>query len=732
MKKITLLITMAVLFSLFTVQHVIGQQKVVEMGSVVAQDATATPEAEPEATEEDAEEVSEIMDVHVEIPFLSAWMSSPHANRESGSFTRWDNADPQVVPTTCAKCHSTSGMLDYLGADGSDPLVVNEAAPIGSVVECMACHNEVSRNLDSVVMPSGMVVGNLGPEATCMECHQGRASTVSVLAAIERLDLDDEDAVNEELTFINIHYYAAAASKYGTWAKGGFEYEDQSYDAFFMHVTEFSSCQECHNPHTLELELEACATCHVGVETAEDLKDIRMLGSMMDYNGDGDVTQGIYYEIAGLKDILYANIQAYAAEVTGTPIGYNSDSHPYFFIDLNEDGVIDAEEAVRANMYKSWTPRLLKAAYNFQTAKKDPGNYAHGPKYHIQLLHDSIMDLNEALPEVADLSMLVRNDSGHFDGSDATWRYWDARDATVPGSCAKCHTSDGLPFFLAEGVNVSTPSANGMQCSTCHSDLVTFDRYEVESVVFPSGVTLASTNPDDNLCMNCHMGRESGVDVAFAVAGLEEDTVADRLSFINPHFFAAAATRYGAEAIGAYQYEDKDYFGYFEHVRRYNDCTECHDAHQLVVDWVACADCHDGISGPEDLVNIREWEDDFDGDGDTTEGIAGEIATMHAILYDAIQIYAAETIGVPIVYDPYTYPYFFIDSDGDGEVSPGEAIFPNRYATWTPRLLQAAYNFQYVQKDPGAYAHNGLYIIQVLYDSLEDIGVDVSDMVRPE
>ena len=51
---------------------------------------------------------------------------------------------------------------------------------------------------------------------------------------------------------------------------------------------------------------------------------------------------------------------------------------------------------------------------------------------------------------------------------------------------------------------------------------------------------------------------------------------------------------------------------------------------------------------------------------------------------------------------------------------------------WTPRLLRAAYNYQYATKDPGVYAHNGKYITQALYDTLEDMGVDVSGMVRPE
>ena len=58
--------------------------------------------------------------------------------------------------------------------------------------------------------------------------------------------LDDPDAVNEELGFINIHYYAAAATKYGTMAMGGYEYEGKSYDALFEHVEPYSTCIDCH------------------------------------------------------------------------------------------------------------------------------------------------------------------------------------------------------------------------------------------------------------------------------------------------------------------------------------------------------------------------------------------------------------------------------------------------------------------------------------------------------
>jgi hypothetical protein len=104
---------------------------------------------------------------------------------------------------------------------------------------------------------------------------------------------------------------------------------------------------------------------------------------------------------------------------------------------------------------------------------------------------------------------------------------------------------------------------------------------------------------------------------------------------------------------------------------------------------------------------------------------------MAEALYAAMVTYSADTVGTAIVYDSHSYPYFFTDLNGDGEATPDEANYGNRYTTWTPRLLKAAYNYQYAQKDPGAFAHNPKYVIQVLYDGIEDMGGDVSGMTRP-
>lgn len=685
--------------------------------------------AAQDATASETMTATEQMTGAVQIPFLDDWMGSGHADATAMAFNDWNEEDPAVVPETCAKCHSSTGYQDFLGADGSEAGKVDAPAPIGSVVDCVACHNSATVVKTSVVMPSGIELTGLGDESRCMECHQGRQSKVSVDKAITDAAVPDEDTVSDKLSFRNIHYFAAAATKYGTLAKGGYEYEGQTYEAQFAHVDGYQTCIQCHNAHTLEVKVEECATCHEGVAAVEDLKNVRMAGSTMDYDGDGDVEEGIAFEIEGLQETLMAAIQSYAANVAGSPIAYDSAAYPYFFADTNANGTVDEDEAIRDNGYKSFTARLVKATYNYQTSLKDPGAFAHGGKYIIQLLHDSIADLNTKLAEPIDNSAAVRNDAGHFSGSAEAFRHWDA-EGKVPGSCAKCHSAGGIPQLLAEGVNISAPPSNGFQCATCHNDLKEFTRHEFTSVKFPSGAVIESEDLDMNLCLNCHQGRESTVSVNKLIGDAEADTVSDKLRFLNPHYFAAGATRYGTEAKGAYEYDGKEYAGFFEHGKK-SSCVDCHDGHNLTVKWDTCTECHEEVTTEEEVANIRYNYADYNGNGDDQEGMKLEVDSLEEMLLPALQAYAAETVGTPIAYSPTSYPYFFNDTNANGAADPEEANNDNRYVTWTPRLLRAAYNYQYVQKDPGSFAHNGVYILQVLYDSLEDVGADVSALTRP-
>ena len=321
-----------------------------------------------------------------EVPFYAEWASSPHANRAAEAFKHWNKEG--TIPTQCARCHSTPGFLDYLGADGTAPGVVDHPAPVGTVITCVACHNSKTLALTSVTFPSGLKVENQGADARCIACHQGVESTSSVMKSIAGMD---DDKVESKLQFINVHYAAAGAMLFGTMARVGFEYPGQTYIGRFQHREPYTRCTVCHETHTASVKVNDCAGCHREVVDKASLHKIRV--SKDDRDGNGDINEGVAQEIDHLRERLLAAIMAYAKSVSGTPIVYEIDVYPYFFVDTNNNGVADKEEATFPNRYHAWTPRLLRAAYNYQFITKDRGAFAHNPTYAAELLYDSLNDL---------------------------------------------------------------------------------------------------------------------------------------------------------------------------------------------------------------------------------------------------------------------------------------------------------------------------------------------------
>jgi hypothetical protein len=225
--------------------------------------------------------------------------------------------------------------------------------------------------------------------------------------------------------------------------------------------------------------------------------------------------------------------------------------------------------------------------------------------------------------------------------------------------------------------------------------------------------------------MRCHQGRTSTTTVTDAIQGLDADTISDQLSFINVHYGIGAATRQGADASVGYQYAGRTYASWYPHTEDYDACTECHDPHSSQIDPAKCEPCHSNVVSYANLFEIRESELDHDGDGVLDEGILREIEALHAALYDAIQTYADEVAGAPIVYAD-SFPYWFVDTNANGEADEGETGFANQYNAWTPRLVRTTYNYHYVLEDPGGFAHNAPYVLQLIYDALADLGEQVT------
>jgi predicted CXXCH cytochrome family protein len=668
-------------------------------------------------------------DDKAQIPYYDKWLTSAHADRTALPFTNWDK-DGQV-PTTCARCHSSEGFVDYLGGDGSTPGQVDKPAPTGSVVQCQTCHNPAADALSTVTFPSGATITGLGGEARCMTCHQGRSSGPSVDDAIKKAAPKTDDEVSTALTFQNIHYYPAAATLFAGRARGGYQYAGQVYDVRFRHVEGFDTCTGCHDPHSTKVRFDKCAGCHQGVTDVTGAHAIRMMSSAgRDYDGDGNTKEGIYDELVGIRAKLLTAIGTYGAE-KHTPLCYASDAYPYWFVDADGDRACSMMEAQSANAFKSWTARLVRATYNFQLASKDPGAFAHNAKYIIELLYDSASDLNAALIVKVDLSKAVRTDTGHFDGTSEAARHWDQGEM-VDATCSSCHGGkQGFQFYTQYGVGQAVlETANGLECGTCHNKLEAtangdFSVAKIAGVTFPSGV--ARNEPgNDNLCETCHRGRESKATVDALIA-------TGKLKFVNVHYLPAGATKLGAAVHVGYEYDGKTYAGPLTHMGG-TQCTSCHDpkgsqhTFQVVDAWdTTCKTCHADANGDPNAIRLTHLAD-YDGDGNASEPLAAEINGLAAKVLAAMQA-AVGSSG--ICYAPGVYPYFFKDTDGDRSCGTAEAVAANGFSAWTPALVRAAFNYQLSRTDPGGWAHNFDYVGQLLYDSVQDLGGNVASLTRP-
>lgn len=707
---------------------------------------TAVPTAAAAPTVDPAEAIKPI------------FAASGHADAKAMAFNDWNEANPKEVPATCARCHTSAGFQEYI-ANGK--VAAGIPAPAGTL-ECATCHNDTADKLSSVTFPSGVTIDNLGPEARCMTCHQGRESKVSVDAKIEKFGIKDVDAQVNPLIgkdaagketktnfgFSNVHYFAAGGTLYAGEVHMGYEYDGKTYDIKTQHVEGLNTCLGCHDQHSLKVKVEKCSECHTDVKTVEDLQNVREPSSAKDYNGNGDVKEGIAQEIKGLQAVLMTTIQAYGTEVAGASIAYDPAAYPYWFI-ADKDGKPALDKDGKTTSYNKWTARLLKAAYNYQVSVKDPGAFAHGGKYIIELLYDSTADLNSAakLKTKTDMTKLVREDAGHFNGAAAAWRHWDLNADKAPtyevdAACTKCHSAAGLPAFLQGKEATSQPAGNGLMCSTCH-DVTAFPALTaIKDVTLPSGKVVSfGDNAKSNTCIECHQARSSKKSVDkqisdFAVT--DPDAVVGKITvdgkdkafgFINAHYLGVAGLWFGSDAQIAYEYDGKTYVGANTHVpadMKNPGCVGCHDVHSGVVKEELCATCHAGIKSVDDIRGASDTTD-WNGNGDVKESILNEYNPLRDALLKQIGVYAKAKAGAAIIYDGNAYPYWFTDANSNGKHDADEKA----YATWTARLLKAAYNYNFLTKTQAAAFHNPKYAMQIVIDSIADLGGDVSKYSRP-
>ncbi|MDT8395958.1 MAG: hypothetical protein RRA32_05880 [bacterium] len=352
--------------------------------------------------------------------------------------------------------------------------------------------------------------------------------------------------------------------------------------------------------------------------------------------------------------------------------------------------------------------------------------------------HEFDLTINEQWFEGAHHPMpvgpVVAVDSTEADPSGPS--NWGAVDHGFRSSCLRCHNSMGFAEVApGYGSAVLTPSDSDgfITCNACH-DGVDYPTAGNKHMRFSGSVALFDYRGkplayveagNSAVCVYCHQGRQDDSHVAldaskYDPAMMETSTYPSYMTstrsnpvvFRNMHYLASAAVLYAEKG---YEYAGSEYSG--EHIHAALGCVRCHMAEEPGTEEVGghtfhmahgsteattyCAPCHPSMAA-------------IDNPWGTGTDAANDVAYMLTVLLnDAIEAYDSpdDADTTAQVYFTESYPYFILNESAGGNTSQG----------WDPPLAEAAFNWQFIKKDPGAYAHNWKYAVQLLYDSYKDL-----------
>ncbi len=368
--------------------------------------------------------------------------------------------------------------------------------------------------------------------------------------------------------------------------------------------------------------------------------------------------------------------------------------------------------------------------------------------------------------------------SGHGDTTSSAWAAYDFKTRGTAGatpaqttaeSCVRCHTTTGYINYVVSGLTdisgwgrqslVNLPAFPGdinyfnsvdktkqvLACDACHDDgkgnaykwsklrtvgaVTAYYNYSSSStgkllVNFP----FANANTS-NGCIPCHTGRVSGSAIK-AIEAIETasgtfaifSSAGAGMPFIDAHNMSAGATIFKSSG---YEYAGRDYTNppHYEHDQiglgsydtgTYGPCIGCHmsstEKHSFqVVTKVndpsipltaskriaalksrICIKCH--VGPDERTASFMQHEN---------EGYNAALAA----LAKALKLRAFVFKG--------TFPYF---SNKNWQTSNGST---GGYGAGTGgRTMGAAFNFNLLFHDSGAFAHNNIYAKRLIYDSI--------------
>lgn len=319
----------------------------------------------------------------------------------------------------------------------------------------------------------------------------------------------------------------------------------------------------------------------------------------------------------------------------------------------------------------------------------------------------------------------------------AAWVHYDFKGADRQ-ACQKCHTASGARNYLNSLIagttydqtkNVFVATAGTKQremlyCWACHTS-------NTSAIRNPGPVKAAYTDnlaeytfPDisgSNLCLLCHTGRENGDSIAKKVGDFSN------LSFINSHYLTGGGTVF---TVTGYEYTGLDYT---------NPSSYMHDKIGLSTAPVSgtgtngpCAGCHMSSSEKHLFMPVAK-----DSGGTITSVTSTVCAKCHGSAMTAAALVEQETLLEEALealsvqlqqrgfYFYNAHPYFYTAAYVAGGTNTAQKNWlstgdsDKTGATTGKKNMGAAFNYNLLEHDPGAYAHNRYYAKRLIYDSID-------------
>jgi hypothetical protein len=339
--------------------------------------------------------------------------------------------------------------------------------------------------------------------------------------------------------------------------------------------------------------------------------------------------------------------------------------------------------------------------------------------------------------------------AGATDTTAPGWVHYDWDNASR-ASCQRCHTASGAANFMTSPSNYNSANNNFthltagqnevLYCWGCHSNAgagtlrtpgAITETYTPGTTGDPATTVTYPNVAGSNVCMSCHIGRETG-------EVIKNNVDADGVrSFINSHYLAAGGTLFGTTG---YEYDGKSYANpsYFAHDKigssaaantgSNGPCAGCHmttpNSHKFTnviktagvitaLTSTACITCHTGEHGAALTA----------GSADAATFLATEEHHYHAAL-DALKA-ALSNKGI---YFYEAHPYFYTATYVVGGTNTAFTNWAGVYglALWKD-TMGAAFNYNLLQHDPGGYAHNRMYAKRLIFDAIDFIDNGVLD-----